>query len=288
VNWRTAWSSGANAALLVLLSFTLLPTPSKAQIESQIPEALRPALEARLKLFTQAQAEGRWDIVSSLLGKYRTGIGLYTQAHKDCLISQMQSEAIISFVVPDHQFSSNATMPPRQRWWFLEGEAVFRTKTGDHKRQVLMDAYLDKGEWYFSPPNYDTYWLRSHLTDAELAADYSDEIEISSDPTSPLEILDIHAFINKESLTDRDVTFKLRNRSSKTVTAFGWRARNQQYGTGCQIEPGSSFDQKMTSSRYDYYVCNGPKKDRLFADSVSFSDGSEWEPIKKQVSAKTP
>lgn len=150
-----------------------------------------------------------------------------------------------------------------------------------------MDVYMDKGEWYFSPPNYDTYWLRSHLSDAELSADYSDEIEIPSDSTSPLEILDIHAFINKEALTDRDVTFKLRNRSSKTVTAFGWQARNQQYGTGCQIEPGSSLDQKMTSSRYGYYFCDGVRKDKLFVDSVFFADGSKWEPIKKQSSGKT-
>ena len=198
----------------------------------------------------------------------------------------MQSMAIISFVVPDRQFSANATMPPRQRWWILEGNAVFRTETGDQKRHVIMDAYLDKGEWYFSPPNYDTYWLRSRLTDAELSADYSDEIAIPSEPTSPMEILDVHAFINKESLTDLDITFKLRNRSSKTVTSFGWRATNQQYGTGCLIEPGSSVDQKMTSSRYDYYFCNGVKTDKLFVDGVSFSDGSEWEPTKNQASGQ--
>jgi hypothetical protein len=153
-----------------------------------------------------------------------------------------------------------------------------RTKSGDQKRRIMMDAYLDKGEWYFSPPNLDTYWLANHLTDAERSADYSGEITISYEPTSPLEIIDLQASLNENSLTDLAVTFKLRNRSSKTVTAFGWKADNQLYGAGCEIEPGASLDQKMITSRYDYYVCAGVKSGRLFVDSVSFADGSEWEP----------
>jgi hypothetical protein len=270
-------------AALVLVIFV---TPSKCQIESQIPEGLRSSLEARLKLFTQAQAEGRWDTVSSLLGRYRRNIGLYTQAHKECLISQMQSAPMISFVVPDKQFSPYATMPPRQNWWDLEGETITRTKSGDHKGHTMMDAYRDGDEWYFSPPNYDEYWLKAHLSEAELSADYSDEIVTPSDPTSPLEILDLHAFLNKESLTVRDVTFKLRNRSSKTVTAFNLRLGGEQYGAGCEMQPGSFRDEKMTSPRYGYFFCEGVKREKLMVDSVSFADGSGWEPHKKKGSEK--
>lgn len=263
---------------VTFLILTLLLIRANGQIQSQIPEAQRPSLEARLKLFSQAQAEGRWDIVASMLGRYRKHTGAYTHAHKECLISQMQTLPIISFQTNDLQFTK-ASMPPRQRWWSLEGEGVMRTKSGDQKRPIAMDAYLDKGEWYFSPPNYDAYWLRNHLTDADLSADYSDEIEIASDPSSPLDIVDVHASLNKETLTDRDVTFKLKNRSSKTVKAFGWRHNFEQYGTGCcEIEAGSSLDQKISSFRYDHYVCGGVKRDKLLVDSVFFVDGSSWEP----------
>jgi hypothetical protein len=268
----------STVGITFFLIVTFLSMRANGQIYHQIPESQRPSLEARLKLFTQAQDEGRWDIVASMLGRYRKNSGRYTHTHKECLISQMQSLPMISFRTNDRQFTK-ANIPLSQGWWSLEGEVVLRTKSGDQARPIAMDAYLDKGQWYFSPLDYDTYWLRNHLTDADLSADYSDEIEIASAPSSSLEIVDVHASLNKETLKDLDVTFKLRNRSSKTVKAFGWRHDYEQYGTGCcEIEPGSSLDQKISSHRYDHFVCGGVKKDKLLVDSVLFVDGSRWEP----------
>lgn len=266
---------------VLLLIPTLFVSRSQSQIRWQIPETQRPALEARLKLFTQAQAEGRWDTVSSMLGRDRKNTGEYAQAHRECLISQLQFLPMISFETKDRQFTT-ASRPFHQRWWSLEGEVLWRTMSGNQKSPMIMDVYLDNGEWYFSPPNLDTYWLRKHLTDADLSADYSDDIEVASAPTSPLEIVDVHATLNKENLTDREVTFKLRNRSSKTVRNFGWRSNYESYATGCEtgcnILPGSSFEQKISSPRYDYYVCAGVKKEKLLVDLVFFNDGSSWEP----------
>lgn len=224
-----------------------------------------------------------------MLGRYRWGTGKYTLAHKECVISQLQFLRMISFETRDRQFTT-ADMPLHQRWWSLEGEVLWRTKSGNEKSPMILDVYLDNGEWYFSPPNLDTYWLRKHLTDADLSADYSDEIEVVSDPISPLEIVDVHATLNRETLTDREVTFKLRNRSSKTVQNFGWRSNYESYATGCEtgcnILPGSSFEQKISSPRYDGFVCAGVKKEKLLVDWVFFNDGSTWEPKAHSVSKK--
>jgi hypothetical protein len=270
-------------SIRLLLVSTILSAATYGQSKGSIPEDLRPSLKSRLALFTQAQAEGRWDLVASMLGRYRNGSrsNPYTEAHKECLISQMQAFPMTSLTVKDYRFSTEILSAPlSRRWWYLVGDAVFKTQSGEQKQSAEIVAYRDNGDWFFTPPNYDEYWEGTHLTDADFAADYSNEIEIQPDATSPLEILDLRASIDRKYPSIRRLTFKLRNRSSKKVSGFDLRLFSDggsvQYGSGCDMEPGASRDEKMDSSRYVYF-CNGIKKDKFVVDSVQFADGSEWQ-----------
>jgi hypothetical protein len=228
-----------------------------------------------------------------MLGKYRrggTGDHLYTAAHKECLISQMQALPMISFTFTTHtEYSTEIlSMPASKRWWYLIGEAVFRTTSGERTQQTRIVAYRDEGEWYFTPPNYDEYWEKTHITDTELSADHADEIEIRDAPASPLEILDLHALLNDKYHSLRDLTFKLRNRSDKKVRGFTLGLYSDggstEYSAGHPIEPGASREEKMSSSRYLYF-CDGVNKDELVVVSVWFADGSEWQRPKPKTKA---
>jgi hypothetical protein len=158
-----------------------------------------------------------------MLGRYRrggTGDHLYTAEHKACLVSQMQTLPMIWFTTTGVQFSGEIlSMPAARRWWYLSGEAVFGGKSPG-KQPSSVVAYRDTGEWYFTPPNADDYWARTHITEAELTADHVNEVEIQRTANSPLEVLDLHVFIDRKYLSLRNVKFKLRNRTAKKVTAF--------------------------------------------------------------------
>jgi hypothetical protein len=258
-----------------------------AQTNGSLPDELRPSLDDRLSTFVQAQDHGKWDLVASMLGRYRrggSGDHLYTSEHKECLVSQMKAFPMISFTATGVHFSTEIlSMPAARRWWYLPGEAVFGGKVPGKQPSTVV-AYRDKGEWYFTPPNFDDYWAETHITEAELATDHVNEVEIQRTANSPLEVLDLHVFIDREYLSIRNVKFKVRNRTAKKVTAFDITSSSNTGGStslvrGQNIDPGYAFEVTMTSSRYVYF-CEGVNKAKLVLDSVSFADGSEWHRIK--------
>lgn len=161
-----------------------------------LPTNLRPSLQERLSLFTRARASGGWDEVAQLLGRYRrggTGDHLYTDTHKQCLISQMQSFPLIAFTFSFDKVQHSTeilSMPAGSRWWYLIGEGTFRLPSGEMKRQTQVVAYRDNGQWYFTPPNYDKSWEKTHITEADVSTDRADEIEVESNSKCPLEIRD--------------------------------------------------------------------------------------------------
>lgn len=271
---------------LICASFMLLQsnfsTTVSVQTGGSIPDELRASMDARLYSFVQAQRDGNWDLVVSMLGRYRrggTGDHLYTPEHKACLISQMQAFPMISFTVTGVQFSSEIlTMPAGKRWWYLFGDAVFGGNSPG-KQSSSVVAYRDKGEWYFTPPNFDDSWAKTHTTKSELAADHLNEVEIERTPDSPLDVLDLHVFIDTEYFSLRNVKFKLRNNTTKTVTAFNVTLStddgSSSLSTPRTIDPGDASEVAMSSSRYVYF-CDGVDQDKLVVDSVSFADGSEW------------
>lgn len=266
-----------------ILFQSIFLTISSAQTNGSLPNELKPSLDARLSTFVQAQNDGKWDLVASMLGRYRrggTGDHLYTPEHKMCLISQMQAFPMISFTVTGIRFSTEIlSMPSSKRWWYLSGEAVLGGESPG-KQSSYVVAYRDKGEWYFTPPNFDDQWARTHTTEAELAIEHVNEVELQRTPNSPLEVLDLHVFIDRKYLSLRNVKFKLRNHTSKKVIAFDITLYADVKGStelsmGQNIDPGGVFEVTTTSSRYVYF-CEGVNKAKLVVDSVSFADGSEW------------
>jgi hypothetical protein len=254
-----------------------------AQTNGSLPDDLRPSLDARLSTFVQAQNDGKWELVASMLGRYRRGGAgdhLYTPQQKACPVSQTRAFPMISFTDPRVRFSTEIlSMPAGRRWWFLSGEAVFGGKSPG-KRSTTVVAYRHEGEWYFTPPNFDDYWARTQIAETDLATDHGNEVEVERTPDSPLEVLDLRVFIDKGEPSIRDVKFKLRNRTVKKVTAFVINIYSNADGStglsmGQNIDPGGVLEVNTSSSRYVYF-CDGVNKDRVVVDSVSFADGSEW------------
>ena len=282
-----------SAALVAL--FVCVASHAIGQMSGgKLPESLKPSLLARLSQYTQAQAEGRWDTVASLLGPHR-GAGHsavpYTPAHRACLIEQMKPFPMVSFELGNEMFSTEIlSTPPSRRWWFIAGEAVFEVNGAEQKTQTSFIAYRENGQWYFTPPNFDDHWEKAHLTDADRSANYTDEIVIHRTPRCPLEIDDLQARLDKTYPSIRNLAFKLKNVSAKRVTGYTLRLYAKGgdviYGAGYTIEPGDSRDEKMDSTRYSY-LCEGIRKDNLIVDEVNFADGSAWRlPKPRNTAAK--
>ncbi|MGB6743074.1 MAG: hypothetical protein WBE38_05390 [Terracidiphilus sp.] len=248
----------------------------------KLPDDLKPSLETRLALYTQAQRDGQWDVVASMLGGYRGGgrSDPITSAHRNCLIEQMKAMPMITFKYEDAEFSTEIlNVPPERRWWLVRGDATLKINGEEKVIKLMFPAYRDHGQWYFSPPNMDEYWEKTRLTEADFAADYANEIIIHNNPDCPLEITDLHASLDRTYPSLRNLMFKLKNRSRKKVVAYTLRlyvrGGDTIYGTHGEIDPGGSRDEKMQSSRYVYF-CDGVTNDNLIVDDATFADGTDW------------
>jgi len=263
-----------------------LPAASQSMADrARLPDSLVPSLKARLDEYTSAQREGKWDVVALMLGPYGrggTGTHVISNAHRECLIDQMKALPLVAFTYQgQYEFSTEIlSMPPGNRWWIIRGEGTFRFNGKDQTEKLSFSAYRYNGQWYFTPPNMDSYWEKAHLTDADFAADYANEIVIHNSPKCPIEITELHAKLNKDYPSLRNLTFKLLNRSKKTVKSYTLRlyvnGGDEIYGAPGEIKPGESRDDKMDSSRYVYF-CDGISKDNLIVDDVEFTDGTEWD-----------
>ena len=276
----------AGTVLPLTLAFATL---AQTRNSGTLPVDLKPSLDARLAQFTKAQADGRWDDVAAMLGRYRMGgVGHHPlpREAKTCLISQMKEIPMVSFVIKDYTFSTAIFgVPLDRRSWDLDGEAVFRTATGEQKSRATLNAYRDQGTWYFSPPDLDDYWLTRHLTERDFAVDRTNEIEIEDLTESPLEIADVYAHLQKHSPTLLAVSFKLKNRANKKIQSFRVRFSNKsggvEHAAGHGLEPGQFVNENETMSRYAYF-CDGAMKHKFAVVSVSFADGTEWNHPKPQ------
>ena len=273
----------------VLIPIVTSGTLAQTRNDGTLPADLKPSLDARLTLFIQAQADGNWNNVGSMLGRYRMGgVGHHaiTPESKACLVMQMKEIPMVAFKVRNYIFSTEIlSLPLDKRSWNVVGEAVFRSTTGEQATQSHIIAYRDKGEWFFSPPNYDEHWEKSHLTEADFTVDRADEIEIENAPNAPLEIFEVHAFLDKKYFSLLNVSFKLRNQTSKKVSAFTVRfyagAGSAEYSTGTAMDPGAAVEGKEHLSRYLYF-CDGVTKHKFMVTSVSFADGTEWNRTKRR------
>jgi hypothetical protein len=274
--------SRVGVGITFFLLQSMLPRIVSAQTASSIPAGLKPSLDARLASFVGAQKDGNWDLVASMLGRYRRGLAgdpLYTAEIKACVVRQMQAAPMTSFRIIGVTLSTKILpVHASTRWWYLSGRAVFAGKTQESSLSDVV-AYRDNGEWYFTPPIDDDDWEKTQITEADLTTDHVDEVKIQVAHDSPLEVVDLHVFIDRTYPSLRNVKFGLRNRTTKMVKAFvitlGDEGGSSTLSTGQDIEPDGVFIATMTSSRYLYF-CDGVNTDKLFVERVIFADGSEW------------
>lgn len=148
----------------VLFGICQSPTPNAGSGASrwEIPEELRASLASRLSLFTSAQADGHWDIVEAMLGKYWVAHQNYpaeniflTPVRRKCVLSRMRKSPILSFEVKKVLHSTEIySTPVSRRWWYLSGAGVVKTESGQRPQTISVSAYRDGGEWYFTPFDY--------------------------------------------------------------------------------------------------------------------------------------
>jgi hypothetical protein len=280
--------------ILIAIAMIAFAQSGNAQNEKgwQFPEALRPELDARLQTFVDAQVNGEWDRVATLLGKYRRGGNylLYTPAHRACFVNEMKQFPMIRFnyKVWDKSFSSEIlSTPPERRWWTLIGEAIFRKGANEFKKQIQLVAYRDKGDWYFTPPPFDNANAASHFTPEQLARDLQDKVVARVHPDSPLRFVDVHLFTDKDNVLSRKLQFRLRNTTGKRVTGYSYRISDSlndgdiSSGTGSEkdwIEPWAESHQFSEDDVTEYYWCEGQGEVQTIMEiqNVQFEDGSEW------------
>jgi len=257
----------------------------------QFPQELRPQLQSRLERFLKAQADGNWKEVTQMLGRYRRGNQYieYTPEHKACFITQMETMPLVAFdfSVRESPFSSEIMFTPAgRRWWTLVGEGSFRKGGETIKQRTSLVAYRDRDDWYFTPPPFDDdAWARAHLGPEEIARDHGGEVELIATSGFPLEVVDLHVFIDPEHPASRKVRFRLHNKTAKRVTAYSFeisdarRRGSISVGTGAvrdAIEPaGLSRVWEENDAAYLYW-CEGEARMRIELQDVTFADGTSF------------
>jgi len=257
----------------------------------QFPQELRPQLQSRLERFLKAQADGNWKEVTQMLGRYRRGNQYleYTPEHKACFVTQMKTMPMVAFdfSVRESPFSSEIMFTPAgRRWWTLVGEGSFRKGGETIKQRTSLVAYRNRDDWYFTPPPFDDdAWALAHLGPEEIARDHGGEVELIATSGFPLEVVDLHVFIDPEHPASRKVRFRLHNKTAKRVTAYSFeisdarRRGSISVGTGAvrdAIEPaGLSRVWEENDAAYLYW-CEGEARMRIELQDVTFADGASF------------
>jgi len=277
-------------AFLILSALNVYSTAQERKAW-QFPTELKPALDARLNLFQNAQAEGRWDDVADLLGDYRRGyFGGYlklTESHKTCLVSEMQKFPMVGFdyTIQDSPYSSEILMTPvGRRWWRLVGEGTFRVGAKSVKQATWLIAYQDRDTWFFSPATLDgADAIRERRKEA--SKDRKDQVDLLINPGSPLEVVELRVLDDPQNPAARDVYFRLRNKTDKTVMRYGYEITDDRgagsisFFTGAEknaIAPNGLSPEFHESTVVYQYWCEGEARIQVKIDHAAFADGQEW------------
>lgn len=279
-----------------------------------LPDDLRSSLRERFTQFQAAQASGHWGEVSELLGRCRFGCqkgNVYSDSYKQCLVSRMREVPMLDFDPSEHgpsisictttlkETPAEGTVPrfeAEELSWYLLGTARFHSASEDWIQETKVIAYRDKGQWYFTPPQWDMQdkWEKVHYTEADFARDYGDEIEVRNNPSSPVEITDVHADMDRRYPSNRNLRFGLRNLTSKKIVGVGVKITETTNGPGEEdiqgpfgIEPNGRTSVQEGSTGYGDF-CDGIPKSAMVVVRVDFADGSRWELKESDKSEPTP
>lgn len=273
-------------------------------VPEKLPDDLQSSLEERLSQFTAAQAEARSDDVRDLLGRCRLGCSpgrfyrLYTASYKRCLVERMQELRMVSFdLSADYPLRIIATadkMTPigglvdrftaEQVEWHLKGLARFQTSSESWMEETELIAYRDQGHWYFIPAQarMQDRWEKVHYTEADFAKDRGAELDVRNNSSSPVEITDVHAYMNRQYPRLRRMSFKLRNKTSRKIAALTVWTHNETVagehflGEGPIAPKGELIEKDSDFSGYGDF-CEGRYRETMLIEEVNFADGSKWE-----------
>jgi hypothetical protein len=192
-----------------------------------------------------------------------------------------------TFSVQESPFSSEIlSTPSARKWWPLVGEAVFREGSGEVMRRSSVIAYRDRGEWYFSPQNIDDdAWARTHLTREEIDVDRAGKVQLKLARGCPLEIVDLHVHVNRNSLNSRHIEFRLRNKSGQRITGYTYEIGDERREGSINVGTGAPHDSvkpnglsnKLEQDHVAYlYWCQGESRIYIEIQNVTFADGSVW------------
>lgn len=174
--------------------------------------------------------------------------------------------------------------PASKRWWRLVGEGTFQTATKTIKQKTWLTAYRDNGDWFFSPPDIDDM-SGSQLSPDERLKDRKDDVDLATGPNWPLEVVDVHVFIDPTDAKVRNIKFRLHNRTILPVTRYGYKISDEHkegsisFGTGAQkdsIEPNGTSHEFHEDYPVSRYLCEGDARIQIQIENVGFADGTEW------------
>ncbi len=269
-------------------------SPARVIVRKKLPDDLQSSFEERLSQFLAAQGEGHSVELGELLGRCRSGCNggkfdqPYTDSYKRCLIERVQEMPMLNFDYSIGDLSISTTfegMQPigglvdrftaEQSVWRLKGTGRLQTSSESWMEKTQIMAYRDHGQWYFIPPQWSMQhkWEKVHYTKADYARDRHDEIEVRNNPSSPVEIVDVHAYMNRDYPNLRNMSFTLRNKTSKKIHAL---FVNQGLGEGPIDPKGKITENDEVYEAYNDF-CEGTTKHTIFISEVNFADGSKWE-----------
>jgi hypothetical protein len=285
-------------ARTLLVGALCLGSCAAAQVNACLPEPhtlpddLQSPLEARLAKFLAAQSQGHWDEVEELLGSMDVVNG---SSYRRCLVSRMKELRMVSFdrSTPDLYTCTTKMdlaagtvdrVTAEQLSWYVRGTAGFQTSSETWLEVTQMRAYRDQGQWYFIPPQWamQDKWEKIHYTEADFARDRRDEIDIRNSFSSPIEITDLHAYMDRKFPSLRNIKFTLRNKTTKKVVAISVRIGIEglegftEMDGPYEIKPNGSLTLEQDDSAYGDF-CAGVWKREIVVREAEFADGSKWK-----------
>ena len=126
-------------------------------------------------------------------------------------------------------------------------------------------------------------WEKAHYTEAYFGRDRQEEIEVRNSPSAPVEITDVHVYMDRKFPSLRNVQYRLRNRTAKKIVWFSMKIDMITNGPGAvmwsrpdEIAPKGEFAGEQDTTGYGDF-CNGIDKNEIVVDEIEFADGSKWK-----------
>lgn len=286
------------SALIVAGSISAFTQTQPDQLRA-IPAPLRAGLAHTLNDFCEAQRSATWSRVSELLGPYFYGLGWertkYSTPQKAWMTETLKQNPMLKFTAHSAGYSTAIlSLPFRLKYWVIEGDARYSDSADAISLPMLLIAYRESGEWYLSPfsrnecgdlrlPNVPEFSAKAK------AEDSMPTLSLLPQPGLPIDVLDIavEEVGNVRCTMLHQVNFKVRNRTKKTVTGYGFQIQDvrhvgsKDYGTSVgapnEVPPG------VTAANHNATTFTAYRPHVLWFNWVDFADGTEWRAMRSAM-----